>query len=713
MDTGQAAYRLASLGYYLTPISPGEKRPTGREWEKLRLTPDEVEAHWQDHPEHGIGLLCGTGAREQLYVVAFDVDSEDENLINRVRCAIGGDPPAKRGRKGITFIARASGKPFTSAKHKPDSKSPPLVERLSIKNQTVLPPSIHPDTQLPYQWLNRPLHETDPETLPAVGLEAAKEIELAVKKPDLVLFEINDMKRSTDGEPGNAHDTILRAVPSFLTSKFTDTYIKMRCLRAYREADARAGIHDRMDYDDEESHILEAIKSAKEKGLDTPSKGDSPFVVATHWVLRDWRGSGTVYNRFGQLMVYKDGWYESYTPDAFGHLLTTVEHDDIPRLGYDWISKLVDNVLMYAPRFPDDQVTRKVCLLNGTYDFTTGSFGSHSPDDFLIAQLPITYDPDAKCELFNKVVARTLAVEGAPEDGPLAVSCFLEFVSMTLFECHDYHRFLVLQGASRSGKSVLAGVAKAFHKGCSAVMAHDLNNEKARTSMLTCLLNIANETSTVSPIADEFIKAIVGGDTVTVRHLYQAMYSVALPTRLLILTNEPLKTRDASAALMERALILPCDNVVPAAERDVHLPAKLREELPGIFNLLTHAWPRLVTRGQFMPPASSQAKVDELERESNPVLQWLLENTHQGRKHDNPEYVIPANDAGYTDNGILYNDYVEWSKTNGFAQMSSTTWGMRMMLVRALGDIAVYRKSLPGGNQVRVRPLTLTTKHKY
>ena len=45
-----------------------------------------------------------------------------------------------------------------------------VAECLFVKKLCVIPPTIHPDTGLPYRWIGAPLHEVDFNELPIVEM---------------------------------------------------------------------------------------------------------------------------------------------------------------------------------------------------------------------------------------------------------------------------------------------------------------------------------------------------------------------------------------------------------------------------------------------------------------------------------------------------------------------------------------------------------------
>ena len=675
------------------------------------MTALAVEDRWSHDPDFGVGILTGTEIAPSTHLVAIDIDIEDGDLIRRIAAAVPG-APAKKGKKGITFFARSD---VPLKKKILKVKNVQAVEVHGTGQQVVLPPSIHPDTGKPYEWLTAPLQDFDPQELPVYDMNTAREVEVAVKHPGAKWWGILDMKPATDGEPGSIHNTCVEAVASMVAFKQPEDWIKRRIMRAMEEVDVQYGYRDR-DYDREQTNIEEWIRSSLAKGHDEIEEGKkkSPYVTMSDWIEQEWYGPGSVFINAGMVMIYKDGHYQSFNPEQFRHALTRCGNDLITGLQHRHLMELAATALDRIQRFPM-KPARRVCLLNGTYDMDTGELLPWSKDDFLISQLDFAFDPNATCPQYVKFLEETFAHED-PGETEAYIAAYEEFVSMTFFECHDYQRFLVLEGATRSGKGVLAKIIKFLHPpdACCSVMAHHLDRDSSRTSMLGKLINVVGEANTVNSIADEYIKTIVAGEPVEVRHLYHGAFSAVLPVRLIIATNEPLKTKDTSGAVLERMLLLKCDNHVPREKRDVHLIDKLQAERPGIFNRMARAWLRLKERGRFEDPKSLEEVRDRFAEDNNPVLKWVRERTVEGVRESDPDFKPKIEPAGYNQLNQLYIDYVEWAKSNGFMQMNIVTFGTKLGQIKLNGEfLRAVNKRIAGGNPIKVRKLSLLQPQRF
>jgi hypothetical protein len=151
------ALSLLARGFSPIPIMPGEKKPGVRlaggwqampgwqEWCRDQPSADKI-ASWLrmigDDPA-GVGVACGRG------LICIDIDLEEA-----VAPLLEILPPSnvqKKGRKGVSLFYRGNTEKIRSKNFRtPDRVG--LVDLLAEGKQTVLPPSLHPDTGEPYYW---------------------------------------------------------------------------------------------------------------------------------------------------------------------------------------------------------------------------------------------------------------------------------------------------------------------------------------------------------------------------------------------------------------------------------------------------------------------------------------------------------------------------------------------------------------------------------
>lgn len=128
------------------PLNFEQKRPAIPRWQTYSdaFPTKEDQAGWLHAFGSGnIGLPMGPSAG----LVAIDIDSEDPVVLQVLDRILPPSPWHRVGRKGRVQIYRWSGERTARIK---DDQGNMICEILSKGTQFVLPPSIHPDTKMPY-----------------------------------------------------------------------------------------------------------------------------------------------------------------------------------------------------------------------------------------------------------------------------------------------------------------------------------------------------------------------------------------------------------------------------------------------------------------------------------------------------------------------------------------------------------------------------------
>ena len=136
---------LHAAGFNPLPIKPGTKRPALLGWQRFcsEEMPSSLVAKFaQSSIAYGVGLALGYRG-----VVGIDVDTDDTAQIHAVISVLPPIRAAKRGRRGFTVFFQDPTGAVQTARLR-------LVEILARGTQTVLPPSVHPDTGRSYIWLD-------------------------------------------------------------------------------------------------------------------------------------------------------------------------------------------------------------------------------------------------------------------------------------------------------------------------------------------------------------------------------------------------------------------------------------------------------------------------------------------------------------------------------------------------------------------------------
>lgn len=158
-------YRAA--GYSVIPANG--KRPFMNDWTKYLGSPpteNEMDAWVSQYTEANSFLLLGGEQPDNTQIINVDVD---DDLLIRVAHAIIGKPliskVGKRGEGIFVCVPNDSGIKSTTIKGAGDLGN---IDILGKGKGTIIPPSIHPDTQKQYMWVDQSLLEVDPSDLPVL-----------------------------------------------------------------------------------------------------------------------------------------------------------------------------------------------------------------------------------------------------------------------------------------------------------------------------------------------------------------------------------------------------------------------------------------------------------------------------------------------------------------------------------------------------------------
>ena len=140
---------LFKKGLSVIPSHTERKGPFLKDWQTYseRMPTLEEVKDWNiKYPLKNITLMLGKASK----LIALDIDFEDEHHVNEILKMIPSSPIMKKGKKGLTAFYKYKGE-ITERIKWGDRIA---VEILSDGTNTVIPPSIHPETKKPYFYLS-------------------------------------------------------------------------------------------------------------------------------------------------------------------------------------------------------------------------------------------------------------------------------------------------------------------------------------------------------------------------------------------------------------------------------------------------------------------------------------------------------------------------------------------------------------------------------
>ncbi|HED2480940.1 primase-like DNA-binding domain-containing protein [Citrobacter sp. FDAARGOS_156] len=302
---------------------------------------------------------------------------------------------------------------------------------------------------------------------------------------------------------------------------------------------------------------------------------------------------------------------------------------------------------------------------NGVFDTRTGQFRQHSKTDWLLIASELPFSPPSEGETlashapnFWKWLRRSVASNDRKTDRVLAA------LFMVLANRYDWQLFLEVTGPGGSGKSVMAEVCTMLAGKANTVSASMKALEDARDRALVVgysLIIMPDMTRYAGDGAG--IKAITGGDKVSIDPKHKAPYSTRIPAVVLAVNNNAMTFSDRSGGISRRRVIFNFSEVVPENERDSMLAEKIEGELAVV---IRHLLTRFADQDEARRLLYEQQKSEEalaIKREGDSLVDFcgylMASVVCDGMLIGNAE-IVPFSPRKY-----LYHAYLAYMRANG------------------------------------------------
>ncbi|NAT88461.1 D5 N like family protein [Pasteurella multocida] len=195
---------------------------------------------------------------------------------------------------------------------------------------------------------------------------------------------------------------------------------------------------------------------------------------------------------------------------------------------------------------------------------------------------------------------------------------------MVLTNRHEWGLFLEATGVAGAGKSVFSQIASIINgkENTGYISLHELEDDKKRAMLIGKSLAISPDQKPYKGSADE-LKAITGGDSVTVKLVYVDSFAIKLNPVFMLVTNYPLLFTDRNGGIARRRIIVPFERAIPKEKKDVNFIDKVRNEVYGIVNKLLALFPEAE---QARATLEAYKELDEgqgIKREANHLIDFL------------------------------------------------------------------------------------------
>lgn len=309
---------------------------------------------------------------------------------------------------------------------------------------------------------------------------------------------------------------------------------------------------------------------------------------------------------------------------------------------------------------------------NGTLNLNSLTLKEHHPKDLLTKISNVTYDPNARCERWEKFVDEIM-------DGDKDKVDYLQrILGYCLTGDLREEKFYIFYGAtSRNGKSTLletvsnvlggnagysAHVATESFSGANIRKAANASSDIARLAGVR--MAITSELPYNMLLNAGLLKAMTGRDKITVRNLYASEFEFTAQFKLFMNTNHLPHITDSSVFESKRVNVIEFNHHFTEQEQDKNLKSLFQqpENMSGILNWLLEGWKK-VFKGENrngnkvpygMTPPQSVIDATDCFREDCDKVGCFIEDCLE-RSESNIKFKD------------LYEAYQQWTRGNGYA----------------------------------------------
>lgn len=249
---------------------------------------------------------------------------------------------------------------------------------------------------------------------------------------------------------------------------------------------------------------------------------------------------------------------------------------------------------------------------NGVLDLRTGLLKSHDAGLLISKIAPVEFHQDASCPKWDAFLDRIFS-------GNADLIKFMQrSVGYALTASTRDRCFFILFGGGANGKSTFLGTIMRLFGDYGMSASTETILERPKGSMTNDLARLSgsrfvsvSEAPSDRQINEALVKKIAGGeDKLTARLLYKENFDFKPTFKVFVATNHKPVIKGTDNAIWDRIKLVPFEVEIPGAERDPELPAKLAEELSGIFRWAVQGCLDWQASGLGVPAAVSDATND-------------------------------------------------------------------------------------------------------
>ncbi|MDM3235745.1 primase-like DNA-binding domain-containing protein [Citrobacter sp. Cf079] len=421
--------------------------------------------------------------------------------------------------------------------------------------------------------------------------------------------------------------------------------------------------------------MYDAIRPPAESPFSTMSEAEFTAMSTSEKAMRvhEHYGEALAVDANGQLLSrYEAGIWKIIPPSDFARDVAGLFQRLRAPFSSGKIASVVDTLKLIIPQ-QDAPARRLIGFRNGVLDTKSGIFSPHSKTHWLRTLCDVDFTPPVEGETlethapnFWRWLDRAAGSRADKRDVILAA------LFMVLANRYDWQLFLEVTGPGGSGKSILAEIATmlAGEDNATSATIETLESPRERAALIGfSLIRLPDQEKWSGDGAG--LKAITGGDAVSVDPKYRDAYSTHIPAVILAVNNNPMRFTDRSGGVSRRRVIMHFPEQIAPEERDPKLKDKIARELAVIVRQLMQTFSDPMTARTLLQSQQNSDEALSIKRDADPTFDFC------GYLEALPEpdgmYMGNANIIPRQPRLYLYHAYLVYMEAHGYKNTLSLT----------------------------------------
>lgn len=421
--------------------------------------------------------------------------------------------------------------------------------------------------------------------------------------------------------------------------------------------------------------MYDAIRPPADSPFSTMSEAEFTAMSTSEKAMRvhEHYGEALAVDANGQLLSrYEAGIWKIIPPSDFARDVAGLFQRLRAPFSSGKIASVVDTLKLIIPQ-QDAPARRLIGFRNGVLDTQSGIFSPHSKTHWLRTLCDVDFTPPVEGETlethapnFWRWLDRAAGSRADKRDVILAA------LFMVLANRYDWQLFLEVTGPGGSGKSILAEIATmlAGEDNATSATIETLESPRERAALIGfSLIRLPDQEKWSGDGAG--LKAITGGDAVSVDPKYRDAYSTHIPAVILAVNNNPMRFTDRSGGVSRRRVIMHFPEQIAPEERDPKLKDKIARELAVIVRQLMQTFSDPMTARTLLQSQQNSDEALSIKRDADPTFDFC------GYLEALPEpdgmYMGNANIIPRQPRLYLYHAYLVYMEAHGYKNTLSLT----------------------------------------